>query len=300
MLTNISKCLIVVTALISGILISGCSGRDAMNDYALAGQTVALAAGWQKDFNKKNIEITITPSAGADIVIPAGDPAIRASVNMYVDPVSSAVVSREVGKNQTFNANIYAALINGITNGDKDWYQTTILLDLPSILPTGTTSITITNTQGDSVTSLVEIIPGVGTPHTFTADSSTQVNNLMFLSLQRTTNYEIAFDTTNEIPHAIEVKLLHNPDIDNGGTGKAFAVNPLGYKKNLSWNDDGTKMTAILLPAASGKAFDHMHDFKFYVAGKIDNLTIDSVQAYNENGDSVNGVISATISQHDL
>lgn len=279
------------------LFITGCTGQNSFSDYARAGDTVALAVGWKTNFNKKNITVTITPSVGADIVIPANDPAIRASVNMYIDPVSSAVVSREVGKDQTFQAGLYGGLINGITTDDNDWYQTTVLLDLPSTLPTGLTSITIANSQGETATSTLEIIPGTGTPHGFVANSGTAINPLMFTSLQRTTNYAVTFDSAT-LPYAIEVVLLHDADEANGGTGTALAINHLGVKKNLAWNDDGTSMTAILTPATDN-AIGHMNDFKFYVAGKIQNLSISSIQGYDINGVSVDGV-TGTVSQYDL
>ena len=295
MKTYYLKTLIVI---VSAVILTACTGDKTFNDYARAGDTVILACGWKSNFNKGNISVSITPSVGDIIDILPGDPSIRAVVNVYPDPVSSAVVSRETGKDQTLFAQLYGNIINDITDNDKDWYQTTVALDLPATLPEGTTSITITNTQGDSSTSTVEIIPGTGSPHTFTANSSTSISPLMFLSMQRTNNYVVSFEAAS-IPYAIEVTLTHDPDIDSGGIGNAFAINPLGYKKNLAWNDDGTTMKVILTPASTS-SIDNMHDFKFYVAGGIQNLTINNIKSYDIDGNLFSGTVTGSIQLYDI
>ena len=277
--------------ILSSIIFSqifACSGVNTFSDYSRAGDTISIAAGWKQNFKKNNITVTITPSIGAPIVISADDPSIRAVVNMYPDPVSSLIVSREINKSLSQNALIYAAIANGTTNNDKDMYQTIVLLDLPVTLPIGSALIEITSDLGEIASSTVEIIEGTGSAHSFIADSGTSVNVNMFKSLARTTNYVIGFNAP-VIPYAIEVNLSHDPDVDNGGIGKAFVINPLGYKKNTIWNDDGTLMKVILYPA-SNMLVDHINDYKFYVAGKIENLTIVNVQAFDINGNAVSGV----------
>lgn len=281
---------------ISIIVLSACSGIKTFNDYSRAGDTVSIAAGWKQNFHKNNITITITPSIGPEIIIPPNDSAIRAVLNMYPDPVSSLIISREIGSNLTPNSLLYGNIASSNTSFDKEWYQTIILLDLPVTLPTGTTLIDIASTQGDTASSTVEIINGTGSAHSFTADSSTSINFNMFKALERTTNYVVDFTSTT-IPHAIEINLAHDPDANNGGVGKAFVVNHLGYKKNTSWHDDGFTLKAILYPA-SNMIIDHINDYKFYVAGKIENLSIVNVQGFDINGNPIPN-ISATLSLND-
>ena len=213
------------------LFVTACSGDKTFYDYARAGDTVAVAAGWKQNFNKENITVTITPSIGSVIVIPPGDPAIRASINFYADPLSSAIISRETGIEFSKYALTYENTItSNFTKKDKDWYQTSVFIDLPSTLPVGITQIEISNPQGQSVISTVEIIGGVGTPSTFTAQNNTNLNTDMLDALTRLEHYAINFDGAS-LPYAIEVTLLHDPDVDAGGIGKGFAVNPIGYKK---------------------------------------------------------------------
>ena len=61
---------------------------------------------------------------------------------------------------------------------------------------------------------------------------------------------------------------------------RTFAVNPLGYKKNLAWNDDGTELKVIMTPS-SNAAFDDMKDYKFYIAGGVTNVLVTDVQAFD-------------------
>ena len=210
------------------LLMSACSGDKTFNDYARAGDTVAVAAGWKQNFNKENITVTITPSIGSVITIPPSDPAIRAAINFYADPLASAIVSRETGIEFTTYALTYGSTItSNFTKNDKDWYQTSVFIDLPASLPVGSTQIEITNPQGQSVTSIVEIIDGIGSPSTFTAQNNTDLNTNMLDALTRLEHYSISFSGV-DLPYAIEVTLLHDPDVDAGGIGKGLAVNPIG------------------------------------------------------------------------
>ncbi len=287
----------ILALLISLLLLSACSGDKTFNDYARAGDTVAIAAGWKQNFNRENITVTITPSSGSLIVIPPGDPAIRASINFYPDPLSSAIVSRETGIDMSLYAQTYAQVVTAnFTNDDKDWYQTTVYIDLPLTLPFGTTAIEITNPQGAIATSIVEIIDGTGTPSTFTAVNDLDLTLEMLNAFSRVQNYTINF-SGSEIPYAIEIILMHDPDSTAGGTGKAYAVNPLGYKKNLHWSDNGTTMKAMLMPTTNAIP-NHINDFKFYVAGNMSNLSVFSVNAFDINGNSVENITATSTAQN--
>ena len=279
------------------LFLSACSGDKTFDDYARAGDTVAVAAGWKQNFNKDNITVTITPSSGPEIIIPSGDPAIRASINLYPDPLSSAIISRETGIDMSLFARTYAQQITAnYTNNDKDWYQTTVFIDLPQTLPVGATSIKIANSEGASVSSNVEIVDGTGSPSTFTAENNLNLTPEMFGAFSRVSHNTISFSGPI-IPYAIEVTLSHDPDSGAGGTGKAYAINPLGYKKNLYWNDNGTEMKAILTPATNA-AFDNINDFKFYVAGNLTNLNVTSVKAYDADGNDVTNITAMSTVEH--
>ena len=277
------------------VIISACSGDKTFNDYARAGDTVAVAAGWKQNFNKENITVTITPSSGSDVIIVPGDAAIRASINFYHDPLSSAIVSRETGIDFSSFAQTYESVItSNFTSDDKDWYTKTIFIDLPPSLPTGITQIVVSNAVGASVTSIVDIVDGIGSPSTFTSQSSTNLSPAMFDALSRVVHYSVDF-TASVLPYAIELTLTHDPDLASGGSGNAYVANPLGYKKNLFWSDDGITMKVILMPTNSLKPMDHINDFKFYVAGGLQNLAVSSVSGFDANGDAVSGVSSTVI-----
>ncbi len=284
---------ILCLLLLAPLLIS-CAGISTFHDYARAGDTISIAAGWQQNFKKDNVSVTITPAVGSPIDIPQGDPSIRAVVNLYPDPLSSMIISRETGLGQSPFAGIYAAMLDDLTGLDKDWYETTVFLDLPAILPTGAAVITISDSYRNTTSSSVEIIDGVGSPASFQAQVlEGPLSSPMMTSLGRSNHYTISFDSTT-IPYAIEVTLTHDPDIDNGGSGKAFPVNPVGYKKNLAWSDNGTTLKTILTPA-SNVAVDHMKDFKFYVAGQVTNLSVSNISAFDSNGNTVPGVTASIV-----
>ena len=285
----------VITLL--GLLITACGGSKTFNDYARAGDTVAVAGGWQQNFNRENISVTIRqggfgPASFVVASIPQGDPAIRASVNLYADPLSGIIVSRETGVEFTPFAATYQQTISAnFTNGDKDWYQTTVFVDLPTNLATGLHTVIIENSLGESFNSTVEIISGTGTPSTFSAQGTSLTPNHI-RGISRLPHYTVDFSGTT-IPHAIELTLSHDPDSTAGGTGKAYAVNPIGYKKNLTWTDDGTVMKAILIPTTNTTP-DNILDYKFYVTGNISNLIVSSVSAFDINGNPVANVAATT------
>jgi len=279
------------------LVITGCGGSKTFNDYARAGDTVAVAGGWQQNFNRENISITIKQGVGpgSQIVatIPQGDAAIRGSINLYADPLSSIIVSRETGIEFTPFANTYQQTISSnFTSGDKDWYQTTVFVDLPANLGLGVHQVIVQNSQGQTFSSNVEIIDGTGSPSTFSAVNSTELSPEQIAGISRLPHFTVDFTGTT-IPHAIELTLAHDPDSTAGGTGKAYAVNPIGYKKNLSWTDDGTQMKVILIPTTSTTP-DNIRDYKFYVTGAVNNLIVSSIAAYDLNGDSVVNVQAST------
>lgn len=283
--------------LLFAMITMSCAGVNTFSQYARTDETVSILLGYQPNFNKRNISLTVTPSGGTPIIIPQGDPSIRAVTNMYPDPLSSMRVSQDISSDLTPGASTYANTIEFITAGDSDWYQTILLLDLPS-LPTGFADITVTDGV-DSITATVEIISGAGSATVFDArlgsggGSPFVVSSDMLNSLQRVEHFVIDINVDGELPHAVQLTLLHDPDSSVGGSGITHVVNPLSNKKSLNWSDDGTTTKIILLPTAQN-TIQKEKDFKFYVTGGITNVTVQAVDAFDIDGNSITSGVSAT------
>ena len=281
----------IFTLLICLSLVS-CGGTRTFHEYARAGDTIAIPVGMQADFNKDNITVTITPSIGTPIILDASDPAIRAIINFYPDPVSNMIVSREIDEDLTPYAKSYADATLFTTNNDKDYFQTTVFLDLPLTLPEGLTEIQVANTSGTQHMATLDIISGTGIANSFTSNfnDGLLLNENMLDSLSRSSHTTISL-TSDIIPHAVEILFTHDPEITIECTGKAFVINPLGYRKNLTWVDDGINLKVIMLQSNDG-IINNMNDYKFYIAGTTTNLQLVSVQGYDINGNDVTGVSS--------
>lgn len=277
---------------ILSLSIIGCAGTRTFNEYARAGDTVAIPAGWMQHFSPDNITVTITPSSGVPIVYPPNDPSVKGIVNMPIDPLSSLVVSRETGIDHTPHARTYSSVIQyNYTNFDKDWWQTVVFLDLPKSLPPGQSTIEVVNTDGERSFMTVEIIDGVGQPHTFSAQSLGKMTNVQRQSLLRVDHYTINFSGA-AVPHSIQIDLSHDADVDNGGIGRVHVVNPVGYVKNAAWSDDGFT-TRVLLTPARESSIQEFADYKFYVAGGVENLSVVQLRAFDSAGVPINGVLAS-------
>ena len=287
----ITACVLAVT------LLNGCTGTQTFHSFARAGDTVAIAAGWQHYFTRDNITVTITPSSGAPVVYSPDDPAIRAVVNMYPDPISSLIVSERTGQNLTLNSlTLTGTLSSAITGDDRDWWQTVVFIDLPLSLPEGLTTVQIDNPESESASSQLFIVQGLGNKHRF-GTTFGQLQRADLASLERLSHYVISF-TGGTIPYAIEIKLAHDPDKDNGGVGRAHVINPGGALKSLFWTDDGSNTLVVVMPA-NGQTLTYMKDFKLYISGGINNLSITSMEAYDADGNDVPGV-TATVEHRDI
>lgn len=266
-------------------LLVGCAGSRTFHELARAGDTVAVAGGW-KSFSRDNITVTITPESGDPVVYYPGDPAVRAVLNLYPDPISSLVVSEETGVSLTPNAVTYAYLINEIFTGyDRDWYQSSIFLDLPLTLPVGPATIDIVSTLGETASSTLEIVDGVGQPNSFSAELNGPLSVGQLESLERVEHFVVSF-SGDTVPHAVQLELTHDPDAGLGGQGVAHVSNPRGDLKNVAWTDDGTNLRVVLTPAKLS-GIDSMKDCKFYVAGGITNLALVSMEAVDQDGNPI-------------
>jgi len=284
------KRLIFVIQIFILVDLVGCAGTRTFHEYAQAGDTVVLAAGWQKTFSRGGITVNITPSDGSpDIIYAPNNPAIRSVINLYPDPISSLMVSDRTSQNITSAATTYAQTIRAnFTAQERDWWQTVVFIDLPTSLPLGLTTISVSDGLGHTAQSTLDIIQGSGgSPNTLSAELVGALNRQYLASLERSSYYEVNLSAST-LPSAVEVDFTHDPDINTGGVGKAYVVNPVSGVKSLSWNDDGSTLKVIMMPSMAGLV-QRAEDFKFYVAGGIKNLATMSVQAYDSAGNSVPG-----------
>lgn len=282
------------------LFIVGCAGTNTFHEAVRAGDTIAVATGWNHFLQRDNITVTIDDSsANPPVVYNVGDPRIKASINLYPDPLSSLVVSQATGQDMTPFAQLYAGLIDAnSTAGDRDWWETVVFIDLPDPMSLGPATVTIDSlTGGESAISTFEVVPdenGLGTggrPNSFSGKLGGLVTfNLQdehMQSMERVDHYTVNFSGPT-VPAAIELDFTHT-----AGVGTAHVVNPLAHVKNVSWSDDGANLKVLLL-SAEGGAPGSMQDFKFYITGGITGLqfaaggaTLPGVQAFDINGNPV-------------
>ena len=291
------KRLIIV---LSVFLVAGCAGFNTFHQAARAGDTVAIAAGWQENWSRDNITVYVQESGSSVWTsFPANDPSIRAVVNFYPDPLSSLVVSNRTAQNITLDAQIYGNNVNNaFTSGSRDWYNTIIFFDLPTGLALGNARIYIEedsnpSNYAESIVQIVENVSG-GKKHDFEATALGPMQRKHLASLERASHYAVNLSGTGPLPHAVQLDFAHDT-----GVGKAYVVEPISGLKNITWSDDGTNLRVIIMPA-DGKALTGFEDFKFYVAGGITNLTPVSTQAFDINGASVAGVSAPTITPYNI
>ncbi|MDH5648107.1 MAG: hypothetical protein OEY67_00510 [Gammaproteobacteria bacterium] len=274
-----------------GLLLSACAGVKTFPSTVRAGDTVVVAAGWKHHFAANNITVTITPSVGVPVVYSPGSPAIRGVINLYPDPVSSIIVSQQISQDLTNSAQVYAQLVSSnFTGNDKDWWQTTVYVDLPATLPVGTANIEISNPQGEVASSDVLVVDGVGSPEDFEAELSGPLTQNQLASLARVNSYEVNF-SGSVVPYAIQVKLQHTSVF-------AHVVNPRGDIKNVAWRDNAGVADIIITPAKL-QALSNLDEFKIYVVADQgfqipDSLSILSIEAFDINGNPIPG-INATL-----
>jgi hypothetical protein len=290
----------------------GCVGVKTFTTAARAGDTVALAVGWQKNLQRQNVTVTIKDNIGGTTIYYPNDSHVRAIANMYPDPVSRVVVGTMTNQSLGYGGNYTGGQINSYVTKDSvtgetdnDWWQTTMMLDLPSTMAQGLATISIADTGGSMIQSIsVNILSGTGGPNNFSAymwpGDSVDIAPLTswwpdtLHAMERADRFTVTFSSYKDagghyvIPHSIQVQFTHTP-----GVGQPWVVNPRGDIKNAIWNDDGTNITVILIPT-QGKTLSQMLDFKFYIAGGITGLTQPNLKAYDVNGNLMSG-ITATV-----
>ena len=285
-------------------ILSGCTGVQTFSQIARPGDTVALTIDWQPNLTRQDVTIRITDSSYNTMDILGTDPAVRAWINTYPDPISKTVVGRETAQSFGIQASAWGIGIDSETGGDKDWFDTFVLLDLPSSLNAGAATIDVL-TSGVSILPQpvsVEILPSTGSSYTFNTAEWGPLTSNQIHSMERANHYVVTF-SGSAVPAAIQVDFTHDPDRDNAGTGQAYVVHPRGDIKSIAWGDNGTALRVILTPswhktaedaAATSLNVETLEWFKFYVAGGITGLQVAAVHAYDINGNDIEG-LSATI-----
>lgn len=289
--TGVNKTLKSLVVLCVVTTLFGCASRRAFTTSAQAGDTVILGIGWHPEVRRNDLTLTLTDAMGNEAIYLPGDPAVRAVVNLYPDPVSSFIVDTELGVNPV--AQDTGILHLAVTNGNKEYSEKFVLIDLPTTLSTGQTNIDITSATGDVIKPLrVEILPGLGSPNVLGNYNGWSVDDSNLQYMERAPYYAVGFSGST-IPHAIQIDITHNPDSNNGGTGTAFVTAARADMKSIAWSDNGTDLLRVIL-TPSGAALDDMQHFRFYVAGGLTGLLENGVTAFDINGVPVPG-ISANI-----
>jgi hypothetical protein len=304
-MTNRSTKTLFLIMLIGALASIGCTGSRTFHEYARAGDTVAVGAGWAHHMQRGNIEVTITDAGNNTTTYTPGQPgyeAVRGSINFYPDPVSGLVLSERLNADVTPSARTYSDLIKSeSTSNDLDWWETVVFVDLPSQMALGEATVVITDIvspANETTSATLTIVPDEnglgqgGTPNSFLARLNDvpplfefNVADSHFQSMERVDHYVVTF-SGNTIPQAIQVELTHDPDAAHSGSGTPYVVNPIGDVKNLSWSQTGTNGTdlrVIMIPARDGSVAT-MNDFKFYVAGGVTGLAVVD-QDTNDPGD---------------
>ncbi|MCW8830694.1 MAG: hypothetical protein OQK32_04140, partial [Gammaproteobacteria bacterium] len=199
-------------------VITGCAGLQPFNYAARAGDTIAIAAGWKHQFSRDQLTVTFQPPVGDDIVYSPGHDSVRASINFYADPTSYMAVGSELydsgdvidDPKYYYGATYGSTMTAAFTDLDPDWWQTTVVVDLPSSLPVGNTNVLLTSSGslGEGLQVPVQIIEGDGSPHTLPVEMMGAITDYQLRIMERAPNYEVQF-TGATVPHAIQVDLTH-------------------------------------------------------------------------------------------
>lgn len=285
-------------------VLAGCAGSRSFTTAARAGETVALAVGWQ-NLARQNLSVTITPATGAPITYAPNDPRVKAIINLYPDPSSGLVVGSQTNQNFGNDDSTLGQNINSfITQGDREWWQTTILLDLPATIAVGTAVVSLNDSQGAILRPVnIEVLPGSATSNplnVFYPWANSNSHDLLatypgaLKALEPSARYKVLFSSYLDsngrevVPHSIQAEFSHTP-----GVGKPWVINPRGDIKNIIWNDDGTILKVLLTPVR-GRTLGLLLQQKFYIAGGLTGLALTSLKAYDINGNLMSG-ISASV-----
>lgn len=311
-----SKCyhaLMVFSVLLSAVIVSGCAGIEAYPRLSRAGDTVVLAVDRQTVISKRDVTIRITDSNGYQQNIPGTDPAVRAWINVYPDPLSKLVVGRETGQNLQVGAKSWGVAAEFESDASKNWFDSFLFLDLPQDVAVGPLTIDVLVGEVSILPQVItmNIIPGdvvpeeTGGPNPFKTYEYGNLTADQLLIMERAEHYTVSF-SGDVVPTAIQVDIDHAPDKHNGGVGQIYVVQPRTDLNAISWTDNGTSLRVIITPSWHKSAEDQsaildndrvMNWFNFYIAGGVTGLQTPVISAYDENGALLTGTseVTATI-----
>ena len=281
-------------ALTAGVvlILSACAGINTFGTAARAGDTVALALGWNLPVNRQNATVQVTGTSGT-FTYPPGDANVRFLGNVYPDPASRLVIGRETNQSLGVNAaGTSQQLETFVTGNDKDFAQTMLIVNLPATLPVGTATVRVLDQNNVQVgpTVTVQVVAGAGAPNTF-AGTAGSLTAQIISALERAPDVKTVSFSGSTVPYAIQVDLTRTP-----GVGTPWLINARGDLKSLSWGDDGTRIRVMLLPA-NNVSPTNMTVFKFMVGGSLSGLAVDatSLKAYDSSGNPVSGVTASLL-----
>lgn len=263
---------------------AGCVALQTFPPAARPGDTVALGIGWNKELSRQAVTVTITPNGATPITYAPGDARIRAVVRLYPDPLSRLVVGTETDQSLGVNAQTHGArLAEKVTGADREWWQTTVVLDLPASLPPGLAAVAISGPDGALTPQplQVEILASAGSPTVLGLEGGEAAE--LLAGLERAEHYTVTFSGPT-VPHSIQIELLRT-----AGVGSPWVVNPRGDLKNVAWSDDGARLRILLTPT-HGQTLADLSHFKFYVAGGVAGLRVAGLKAYDIAGRPIVGI----------
>jgi len=291
---------------------TGCTGVNSFGIAARPGDTVALALGWQQELTRQDIKVTITDQSGTPFVL--ADTDIRAIFNSYPDPVSNLIVGSETGQPQIGGSTSGIAnglILSSVTNYDKDYMQTFLVVDIPTLadgITPGMATVNITDQtdnpipnpsiqQANILPINIEILSDTafennpGTSNAFYTQEGVAILSGYLKAMERSPHYTVTLDSAT-VPHAVQLAFQHNPDKDTdpAGMGRAYVVNPRS-DKTINWFDDGNNLNVIIMPARQ-LSLTEMKDFKFYVAGGITGLELSTAAAQPVQAFAIDGTPS--------
>lgn len=298
--------------------LGGCASKQSFSFAGRPGDTVMLNVGWHPNLKRQNLTVTIQPClgdlyanvpdinnnavcqtvSGPPIVYTSANSELRAVVNMAPDPLSQLIYNRET-QLPSDPATLGETIELFATGDDKEYLETSVMLDIPTGIPTDSyvASVAFTDSAGDLLNpQFIEVVHSPSLPIGFLNWDNTTITNTQFRAFERKDYKTVTFSGTSGVPYALQVKMTHNP-------GKLYVVNPRGDIKSLNWADNGTNLTVIITPAwlkgtapSSGETLSEFAHYKFYVAGDVVNsllLPVDGVEGFDINGNSV--IVSGSI-----
>ncbi|MGV8991374.1 MAG: hypothetical protein ACOH1Q_08240 [Thiobacillus sp.] len=286
-------------ACLTGLLV-GCTGVNTFTTGARPGETVAVAIGYQQKVNRSNLTIIIMPQIGSPYTYNPGDTRIRTVFQAYPDPVSKLVVADRANtvygtQFPDYIINAWGNGVRGLTQGDNDWSENIVLLDLPTNIASGMASLQLTS-GGVNLTPApipIEVLSGsVATSQPFKYFQGTNPLQAPFTGAERAPHFVVQFTgPASTIPNSIAAVFSRTL----GSIGDPWVTHGRGDLKNLMWSDNGSEIKVMLTPV-KGTPLSALKDFKFYVTGSVASLNLTSLKAYDASGNPLSG-FAATIDQ---